>query len=112
MANVVLKMVKDKGGDKKDAVVTHPKPVADELVRAGFAVLYTPDEDKRPARPAVPTVPKADHEATKKELAEVEAANDRLETEKRVLADENKKLADELKRAKDELVKAQAAARK
>jgi hypothetical protein len=101
-----LKLTKDhpKYG-RKGTVATVPFLEARALVAAGAA--ERPGDARAPA-PVVPTVPqvaKSDLDAAVKRVAEVEAANDRLQGDLEAAAAENKKLKTELdaalKRAAD-----------
>lgn len=92
-----VKLLKDRGGDKKGGRVTLPDEVADDLVKSGIAAPDAGDPPPAKAAPAA-TVPKAEYDALRGAATELEAENAEY-------AAENKKLADELKALKADLAK-------
>lgn len=109
-----VKLLKDRGGDKKGGRITVPDDVAADLVKSGTATadLGGPAAESAAPAPVVPTVPKAEHDELKAAHDALKAASAEIEAENAELEADNKKLADEVKGLKAELAKKAAAEKK
>lgn len=109
-----VRLLKDRGGDKKGGRITVPDDVAADLVKSGTATadLGGPAAESAAPAPVVPTVPKAEYDALLAEHEPLKAAAKELEAENAEYEAENKKLADEVKGLKAELAKKAAAEKK
>jgi hypothetical protein len=109
-----VRLLKDRGGDKKGGRITVPDDVAAELVKSGTATadLGGPAVESVAPAPVAPTVPKAEYDTLLAEHESLKAVSKEFEAEAVELEADNKKLAEEVKGLKAELAKKAAPEKK